>query len=390
VRVLHVITSLGQGGAEGVLYRLVSASPPGIEHIVVSLMADAYYAPRLRTRGVEVHALNEPRGRIGVSSVVRLRRLLARMRPDIVQTWMYHADLVGGLVARWAGVRSVIWGIRNSNLDGRSSISARTIARICARLSGWLPAGIACCSVRAARVHQALGYPASKLVVIPNGCDVSRFDADGEARASVRAQWGVLPDDVLLGMVARWDAQKDHANLLRALVRLDASGPRLRCALVGTGMDRDNRALATMLAKLGLTARTILAGPREDIPAVMNALDLHVLSSCAEAFPNVVTEAMACGTPCVVTDVGDAALIVGATGWVVPPRDAAALAGGIDDALATVTARGRAELGRACRTRVEDHFGLGRMVEAYQALWRQVATRAARGLADIGAVPAGD
>ena len=169
-------------------------------------------------------------------------------------------------------------------------------------------------------------------------------------------------------MVGRWDPQKDHATLLNALAILERSGEPVRCALVGPGMDRANGQLLEMIQARGLGGRVILAGVRDDVAAVMNALDVHVLSSASEGFPNVVAEAMACNTPCVVTDVGDAALIVGDTGWVVTPRDAEALAAGIRQALSRVAERGTLE----CRARIEQHFDLQNMVAAYLDLWKRV------------------
>lgn len=373
MKVLHVITNLGQGGAEAVLYRLISASPPHMEHIVVSLMDEAYYGPLLRAAGVPVHSLFQPQGRITLGGLLRLRRVVVSTEPDVVQTWMYHADLVGGLVARWAGVRTVVWGIRNFNLDAdKSSYSARTVVRVCAGLSKWLPAAIVCCSELATQVHQAIGYRADKFSVIPNGYDLIRFAPDQGARARLRAEWGILDNETLLGMVARWDPQKDHENLLGALAHLKAGETRFRCVLVGTSMNIGNATLAARLRGLRIEDRVILAGPRDDIPAVMNALDLHVLSSAGEAFPNAVAEAMACGTPCVVTDVGDAALIIGTTGWVVPPQNSDALACGIQQALAAVDANGRGILGRDCRTQISENFSLEKMVAAYIRLWEGV------------------
>jgi glycosyltransferase involved in cell wall biosynthesis len=149
-----------------------------------------------------------------------------------------------------------------------------------------------------------------------------------------------------------------------------------RCVLVGDGMNLANETLATMIRKMELDQRIILAGPRDDIPAVMNALDLHVLSSASEAFPNVVAEAMACGTPCVVTDVGDAATIVGSTGWVAPAGDAIQLAGRIEKALVALASPGRDKRSAECRARIAENFSIGKMVEAYESVWIEAAERA--------------
>lgn len=376
LRIVHVITGLGQGGAESVLWRLSTFPGQDAEHIVVSLTDDGLYGERLRAVGVAVHALGMPRGRITLGGFLALRRLIAEARPDAVQTWMYHADLIGGLAARLAGVRAIAWGIRNSGAHlERSSRSARMVLRACALLSGVLPGAIVCAAQNAAERHAAKGYRRDRMVVIANGYDLSRYAPDAAARARVRAEWGLDGDVPVIGCVARWDPLKDHANLLRAVAALvrDGRDAGLRCVLVGRGMTADNPDLMAWVDKLDLRERLVLAGPSDDVPAVMNGLDLHVLSSCAEGFPNVVAEAMACGVYCVATDVGDAAYIIGDTGVVVPPEQPEALARGIESALREVAARGRGRAGEAGRARVLEHFDLARMVQRYIAVWRRLA-----------------
>jgi glycosyltransferase involved in cell wall biosynthesis len=346
VKVLHVITDLGQGGAEAVLCRLIAASPENIVQDVVSLRGMGYYGSRLRARGVAVQTLDMGRGHLPLAGAWTLRRLIAEAAPDVVQTWMYHADLLGGLAARWVGL-PVVWGIRHADLDAsRNSLSARLAARTCAVLSDRVPAAIACCSRRAKAVHQALGYRADRFVLIANGYDLTRYDIDPMARRRLREALGMLADTPLLGMVARWNPHKDHANLLAALARLKVTGHAFRCVLVGEGMAADNATLCGWIERFGLTDRVVLAGPRDDVPEVMNALD-----------------------------VGDAADIVGGTGWIVPPGDAGALAAGIAEALDALARHGRDALGARCRARIQVEFGLQRMVAAYVALWRSVARR---------------
>ncbi|OZI71717.1 glycosyl transferase [Bordetella genomosp. 12] len=374
MRIAHIITGLGQGGAESVLYRLASYTDTSTRHVVISLTDEGVYGARLRAAGITVHALGMPRGRVTLSGVLALRSLLRAEAPDAVQTWMYHADLIGGVAARLAGIKAVAWGIRNSgNHLNRSSRSARLVLRACAALSGWIPRAIVCAAQDAAQRHQALGYRGKAMVVIPNGYDLSRYAPQAEAGARMRALWGVSADTPLIGCVARWDPLKDHRNLLAALGRLVRQGQDLKCVLVGRGMTPGNSALVALIEAEGLQGRVLLTGPSDDVATIMNSLDLHVLSSCAEGFPNVVAEAMACGTPCVVTDVGDAAHIVGETGVVVPAEQPEALARGIAQALDDVARRGRAAVGGAARERVLALFDLGRMVRAYEAVWRRIA-----------------
>ena len=376
LRVLHIITGLGQGGAESVLFRLATYPEADVEHVVVSLTDEGIYGERLRAAGIAVHALGMKRGRVSLGGFLALRTLIAATRPDAVQTWMYHADLIGGLAARLAGVRAIAWGIRNSgeHLE-RSSRSARMVLRACALLSGRIPKAIVCAAQKSAQRHADKGYARERMVVIANGYDLSRYAPDGEARVRMRAQWGLPQDVPAIGCVARWDPLKDHANLLRAVAALvrDGRDAGLRCVLIGRGMDPANAELAALIDKLDLRDRLVLAGPSDDVPAAMNGLDLHVLSSCAEGFPNVVAEAMACGVYCVVTDVGDAAYIVGDAGVVVPPEQSEALARGIETALREVASRGRERAGEAGRARVLENFDLARMVQSYIAVWRRIS-----------------
>lgn len=340
------------------------------EHAVVSLTGEGVYGARLRQLGVAVHALGFPRGSLTPHGLLRLFRLIRAFEPDAVQTWMYHADLVGGVAARLAGIRSVCWNIRNSNLSPEACSSrTRLTARLCAWLSARLPAAIVSCSEQAAAVHKKLGYRASKFTVIQNGYDLSRFAPQPGARERLRSQWGIPAHLPLLGAAGRWDPQKDYCNLLMALALLSKEGKDFRCALAGPGMEWPNTDLSRLISECGLADKVLLLGPRDDIPDVMSALDLLVLSSYGEAFPNVVAEAMACGTPCAVTDVGDAALIVGCTGWVAPPRNPRALAQSIEQALAVIQSPRCGELSQACRQRIAECFGIERMAAAYKETW---------------------
>jgi glycosyltransferase involved in cell wall biosynthesis len=341
------------------------------------MMGDGYYGGPLRALGATVHTLRMPKGRITLSGFLKLKRLIIQTAPDVVQTWMYHADLVGGIAARWGGVRAVLWGIRNSNLHPqKSSLSSRTAARLSSWLSSWIPSAIISCSARAASLHQALGYRADKFAVIPNGYDTSRFSPNAHTRIRLRTEWQIADQEVLFGMVARWDPQKDHENLLRALSKLQATGLRFRCALVGEGMDRRNDAIATLIDEFRLRDSVILAGPRDDIPAVMNALDVHILCSAfGEGFPNVVAEAMACGTPCIATDVGDASIIVGSTGWVIEPRNVDALAAAMTDATAQISGKDRALLSKQCQVRIEEHYKIEKMAAAFAMVWKSACEK---------------
>lgn len=371
LHVVHVISGLGQGGAEAVLNRLLMAPSKAIRHTLVCFTDDGLYGAGLRDAGINVITLGMKPGKITPRNFMALRRELIRLRPDVVQTWMYHADAIAGLAARTAGIRHIAWGIRNSGENLKSSSkSAWLLARFCGLVSRWLPQTIVCCAQGARARHEQWGYDADKMVVIQNGYDLTRWQPDAQARERLRQQWQLAPDARVIGFVARFNPLKDHRSLIDALAQCKKNGLVLHCVLVGKGLDTDNAQLMQWLREADVTDQVILLGMRDDVPAVMNALDVHVLSSLAEGFPNVVAEAMACGVPGVVTDVGDAAVIVGDTGWVVPPQNPAALAEAIGQAFAAIDAQGRDVIAERVRARVLQEFSLPNMIERYEQTWR--------------------
>ncbi len=379
LHVVHVISGLGQGGAETVLHRLVTGPAGPVTHSVISLSDEGVFGPQLRSAGIRVYTLGMKDGVLAApAGLWRLYRLLKTLRPDVVQTWMYHADLLGGVVARMAGHRALAWGIRNSGADlHHGSRSARAVARVCAALSRAVPGVIIACAEEAARRHREWGYDGDRMVVIPNGYDMQAWQPDPAARDALRIEWGIEPDTPVIASVARWNALKDHATLLDAFARSLKRQPDLRCVLVGEGLDGHNPELAALLQQHGIAANVMLLGRRSDVPRILNAIDVYVLSSRAEGFPNVVAEAMATGRPCVVTDVGDAARIVGDCGWVVPARDSVSLSGGIDAAVSLLGSdTGRehyAERSRRGRDRVGRKFGLDVMRQRYETVWSRLA-----------------
>lgn len=370
LRVLHIITGLHDGGAEAVLYRLCCADPHD-QHVVIGLVGSGKYEQLLHKIGVPVYCLNMPRSRLTVSGILRLSRLIERYCPDIIQTWMYHANLVGGLIAYYLGYTTV-WGIHHASLN-RDSVSFITLWT--AKVGGWLshaiPYRIIMCAKRATLTHAQIGYDPDRMIVIPNGYDLQRFQVNAQGRVQLRAELQLAHDAPVLGCVARWDPCKDHVNLLTAFASVAQEIHDVVLILVGTGMTAENAELLQLIDKLHIPLdRLRFLGRRDDIPLIMNALDLHILSSHTEAFPNVLAEAMACGTPCISTDVGDAAQIIGDTGWIVPPRQPVALAEAIRSAIQEWHDRGRWQHRQAAaRQRIVDHYTIDRMVARYRSVW---------------------
>ena len=375
VKVLHILSGLWLGGAETLLYRLVQRDS-GFEHEVICLGPRNHYSGPLEQLGLKVHHLNMTSATSHASGVLRLNRLVRDSKADIVQCWMYRANTFGGLAAKAAGI-PVAWGIHCSSLEPLGPVSRANVY-----LGGLLAPRVADfvinCSTKSAELHERLGYSGAPGAVIHNGYDADAFFIDDEARAATRHRLGIDDDMFVIGSVARWHPQKDIPNLLRAVEIVASEGVRLRCLLMGRGLDLVDPGFAAAARDCKCGLELLPLGPRSDLVDLARALDLHVLASCgAEAFPNVVAETMLSGVPNAVTDIGDSALMVGETGWVVPPRDPKRLAGAILAAHKERTgAPARWERRRRdSRAQIADNFTFETMAVAYEALWRGLAAK---------------
>ncbi|GIW04821.1 MAG: glycosyl transferase [Thermomicrobiales bacterium] len=385
MKVAHVITSLTIGGAEMMLLRLLSALQSR-EHQahVICLRHGGAIADRIEALGVPVERLNARPGLPNPALMVRLAHHLRRIRPDVVQTWMYHADLFGGLAAQAAGGPPVAWGLHHSTLSpAYNKRSTLLTARACAHLSRRLPAAIVCCAESTRRLHAALGYDEQRMVVIPNGFDLDEFRPDPAARIAVREELGLSPQTRLVGLIARFHPQKDHRTFIEAAGRLCAWRDDVHVLLAGGRLDWDNTELVRWIDEAGIRNRCHLLGRRTDISRIQASLDVACLSSQGgEALPLTVGEAMASGVPCVVTDVGDAALLVGDTGRVAPVRDPEALAQACLSLLELPLPEWTA-LGAAARRRIAEHYALPDIAQRYAGLWDQLAERGLRWAAEM-------
>lgn len=376
VGILHIIIGLNVGGAEMVLMRLVKSHLGNLarRNVIVSLTDMGELGSQLKSLGVEVHALGL-RSVFGIPLVVwQLIRLTRRYRPAIVQTWMYHADLLGGVAAHMAGNRCVIWGIRTTDIRAGGSSTTIFVRWLCAWLSRWVPSVIVCAAEASRQSHIAVGYDATKMVVIPNGYDFSWLNASLEERQSLREQCGITQNEVVVGSLGRFHADKDQGNFVRLAALLAPQYPQLRFLMVGHGLDWDNAQLADWIVSTGFKSRFVLLGERKDVPQCLVAMDIFCLHSRTEGFPNVLAEAMAMGLPCVTTDVGDAAMLLDDTGVVVPKEDSPAMAQGVARLLA-LGPNARHALGSRAKARVEAEFSMARAQERFEEIYRQVLNK---------------
>lgn len=357
------------------LARLLPRLQDSFSQQLICLTPAGAVANEIRDLGFPVHSLDISRSLPNPLAVFRLVSLIRTHRPDIVQTWLYHADLLGGLAARIAGVKTLVWNIRNNDLS-RKKTKARTrwVASACARLSHQVPDCIVSCARSAVETHTQLGYAAEKFVIIPNGFDLSQFYPDASARLSVRTELGLPSGAPLIGLIGRFDPQKNHEGFIQAAHLVHQSRRDAHFLLAGRGVNAGNTALSEWISQAGLRGSVHLLGERSDIPRLNQALDVVVSSSSyGEAFPNVLGEAMACGVPVVATDAGDAALILQGTGRVVPRGDMTGLA---NACLAMLEMNGveREKLGMAARQRIAECFEISMIARQYASLYSSLLT----------------
>lgn len=351
-RVLHVISGLDTGGAEAFLVQLAAGlKARGFAQQVVSVTTLGANAEALQANGIEVQALNVGSLAGAMASVGRLASLVRRLRPDVMQGWMYYGDLFAAMANKLvSGRRRLFWNLRASDtIEGGYG----RLVRINARLSGW-PDVVLANSQTGLEFHLAQGYRPRRSEVIPNGVNTGRFRPDAVDRTALREEFGVPEDAVVAIHVARLNPMKDHASFLAAM----QATPQLRGLLVGAGTET-----------LDLPGNVTALGLRSDVERLYRCADIVVSSSAfAEGFSNVLAEGMSSGLVPVATDVGDARLIVGDAGQVVPIRDPEALAG----ALAAEAQRAdREERKRAARARMVQNFTLDRAVERFAELYQQ-------------------
>jgi len=375
IHVLHLITGLGVGGAERTLQQVVEGLDPArFRSTVVSLGDLGVVGGELSVAGVPVTAMGLKPGIGAGLGVRRLARLLQESRPDLVQTWMYHADLLGLLAARASGSPPLAWNVRGG-VQAWSDLGLSTglVMRLCAWKSP-KPDVVVVNSEFGLRQHEAIGYRPRAWRLIRNGIDLRRFRPMPEARRAARAALKAEDDQVVFGVVGRYHRKKRIPEIVQAFGKTARSEPPALLALVGEGMASTNKELMKGVKRQGTGERVRLVGPTQEVPYWLNGMDVLVSASVSEGFPNVVAEAMACQVPCVATDVGDTRLLIGDCGEAIPAGDPEALGAAMGAMLALGSER-RRRLGERARRRVEDEYGLERMIGAYQALYAELAAR---------------
>lgn len=370
VKVTHVIIGLNVGGAELMLKRLIEShlDRPDIEHSVISLTDIGVLGEQLTKQGVAVYCLGMSSILKGPVTFFKLRKLLRTLRPDVVHTWMYHADLLGGLAARSVGLRQIVWCIRSTDISKGGSKVTLIIRKLCALLSGWLPRVIVCAADASRKVHEAVGYASSKMQVIPNGFELDKLLITSSNDTRIRDELGISKACTLVVSVGRYNPVKDHKTFIEAAGKVAAERNDVRFMLVGRDLEHSNSQLMALINATRHADAFYLLGERNDVPACLQASDIFCLHSVTEGFPNVLGEAMAVGLPCITTDVGDAAYLLDNSEWVVPAASPGKLADKLA-AMLSLSAKDRELLGQTAANRIREHFTMDVISRRYFDLY---------------------
>lgn len=367
MRILFLIRSLDTGGAERQLVVLARGLKERGHTVAVAVFYEGgAFTAELTNADIPILSVSK-RGRGDVPGFFwRLLLTCLDFSPDIIHSYLDVSNVVASILRPFLKGTRIVWGIRASNMALGEYDWLSRLASYAQLLLHGIPDLVIANSESGRNYAAALGL--ERLVVIPNGIDTNRFRPDHHGRNALRAQWGILSEnEILIGRVARVDPMKDHRNFLGAASRL-ADRRDIRFICVGGGPLKDRQELEEEAGRLGLANKLMWWPPQVEMTSVYNALDIVVSSSSfGEGFPNVVAEAMACGVPCVVTDVGDSRRIVGDAGIVVPPRDSERLAKGILEALSH-----RDALASRTRKRIVDHFSLPVLVETTEKALKRV------------------
>ena len=384
IKILFVTTGLESGGAEMSLYKLVTRMDrTRFDCSVLSLTnSGPVLGARIAAEGIPLHCLGLRRGAPDPRMVTRLAHWIAQTKPDVVQTWMYHADLIGTLasvLARRPGRNiPVIWSVHCTSLmRGKNKSQTLQVVGLNSKLSHRGPACVLCCSDAALETHRKIGYRADRLQVIASGIDTEEYVPNPAARADVRRELGIPLDAPLIGLSARFDPQKDHETFFRAAARLREVRPDAHFLLWGVNVSPDNPDLTRWAQAAGVLPQTHLLGLRPDTARLTAALDAATCcSSFGESFALVVGEAMACGVPCVTTAMPGPQALVGDVGWVVPVKDDDALARAWQEML-SLTPPALHTYAENARARIEHLFSLRKTVREYEDFYTHLLHRPA-------------
>lgn len=376
MRILHIINSSHVGGTERALAGLLEFSAAkGVDNYVITLLPPGPMDKEYVRSSREVFSLNLTRGSASLGGAIRAINKCRQIRPHLIVTWMYQADLLAAfLQIATIGQIPVVWNLRTSatvDLVGRTSGVVRSL---CAHLSKYVPSKIVCNSPAVQAAHTEIGYHCEQMVVIPNGYDLTVFKPNRGDRDSVRAELGIPMTSKLVGMFARWDPAKDYKSFLNAAAQISGRHSDVHFLLSGEGTELARNEISKLSSVSDCVRRFHVMGLRHDMARLHASLDIGVLMSrMNEGFPNSIAESMACGVPCIVSDAGGAAYVVGNAGRVVPKGDVDSLVCEMNQLLSLSCGQLRA-MGNEARKRIASSFDMNEVAGRHLGLWRSLCS----------------
>ena len=373
MRLLIITTGLDVGGAERAIYNLVLGGLDKIGEIhVVSLRDTSYYGELFRSHGVNVTCLNLQNPINLLPGFLKLFLLMKRYKPNLIQGWMYHGNIFSLLVSRLTLSKvKVVWGVRQSiyDINKEKSLTRLTI-RLCALLSSFSDR-IIYNSIKSKAQHEDLGFDSENGLFIPNGFDMNIWKSSKNTRKAIRSEFEIYGNVFVIGYIGRFHPMKNIPMIFIALKEILKANENVLFLIAGENTGQENPALNDFYEQLPPN-QVISLGIRHDVPNIMKCLDLLCLtSSWGEGFPNVIGEAMSSGVPCISTDVGDSALVIGDTGWVIQPGDAEALRSAIKLAIGESKASHQ-NRSLSSSQRILDNYQLKAVVQRYFEIYSTI------------------
>lgn len=365
MKILFISPDIDSGGAENVLFNVLKTRNKK-DVALISLTNVGFYGQKLENEGYKIYSLNLKKNFFSIFKIFKLYFLILRLKPDVVHTWLYHANLIGGICAKIAGIKKIYWSIHHDYEYSNFIIMIEM--KLLIFLSHLIPNKIIFCSDSSKKNHIKKGYKVAASEIIKNGVSTKTFQPNSTLRRKIRKNLKISDGCLLLGNISRYHPIKDHENLLKALSLLNENKVQFKCLLIGEGITSNNLRLVSRIRFYKLTDNVILFGKSYEISKVINSLDLNILSSKKESFPMVILEAMSSGVPCLSTNVGDAKSIIGATGWIVEVSDPYSLAHKI-----TYISREREKLkdySSLAREKILNKYSLEKMISSYQKLYK--------------------
>ncbi len=371
---LHIITSLDIGGAETMLLRLIKHKSDLVKStIVVSLTNNGKIGEALEEIGVKVVCLEIKSWSSIFKTLLKLKKIIQNERPTIVHTWMYHANIFGGIAAYLAKSQNIIWSIRRSEFTRKESLSTFVIMKIGAMFSSTIPKAIVHVAESGLKNHQKYGYKSNNTLVIPNGFDLEKLKYDQSARKKIRNELNLSNDQILIGCVGRFHVSKGYETLISSSANVLKLHKNVKYLLIGRNLDKRNSILMEWINKTGFPEKFIMVGEKRNIAEYMNAMDVFCLPSITEGFPNVVGEAMASGLPCVATSVGDVEKITGNNAILVKPNNNELLSKGLNKILSMGNKK-RKIMGLNGRRKIEKEYPINLICEKYYNLYYLISS----------------